>query len=53
MALDKGTWFSIDKARQRLGYEPLVDVDEGIRRGVELALYKDEMKKLVQGVPER
>jgi sterol-4alpha-carboxylate 3-dehydrogenase (decarboxylating) len=54
LALDKGTWFSIEKARERLGYEPLVDVDEGIRRGVELALYKDEMKKLVQrgGVPE-
>lgn len=53
LALEKGTWFSIDKARQRLGYEPVVDVDEGIRRGVELALYKEEMKKLVQGVPER
>lgn len=54
VALDKGTWFSIEKARQRLGYEPQVDVDEGIRRGVELALYKEEMKKLVQrgGVPE-
>jgi sterol-4alpha-carboxylate 3-dehydrogenase (decarboxylating) len=54
LALDKGTWFSIEKARQRLGYEPLVGVDEGIRRGVELALYKEEMRKLVQrgGVPE-
>ncbi|KAG0645979.1 Sterol-4-alpha-carboxylate 3-decarboxylating [Hyphodiscus hymeniophilus] len=54
LALDKGTWFSIEKARARLGYNPTVGVEEGIRRAVELALYKDEMMKLVQrgGVPE-
>jgi sterol-4alpha-carboxylate 3-dehydrogenase (decarboxylating) len=51
--LDKGTWFSIEKARQRLGYSPQVSVDDGIRSAVEVALYQEEMKKLVMGVPER
>ena len=53
LMLERGTWFSIEKARQRLGYRPPVDVDEGLRRSVELALYAEEMKKLVQrGGPE-
>lgn len=30
----KGCWFSIEKARERLGYEPIFDTDEGIRRSV-------------------
>ncbi|KAF2478408.1 NAD(P)-binding protein [Lindgomyces ingoldianus] len=30
----KGYWFSIDKARVRLGYKPIRDTDEGIRRSV-------------------
>ncbi len=28
----------IDKAKERLGYEPLVSIDEGVRRGVEWTL---------------
>ncbi|KAF4633338.1 hypothetical protein G7Y89_g4784 [Cudoniella acicularis] len=30
----KGCWFSIEKARVRLGYRPVCDTDEGIRRSV-------------------
>jgi sterol-4alpha-carboxylate 3-dehydrogenase (decarboxylating) len=31
----KGCWFSIEKARKRLGYEPVCDTEEGVRRAVE------------------
>lgn len=27
-------YYSIDKARKRLGYQPLVSLDEGVKRGV-------------------
>lgn len=33
--ISRGTWWSIGKARERLGYEPLCGTDEGIRRTVE------------------
>jgi len=33
--IDRGSWWSIDKARVRLGYEPLCSTDEGIQRTVE------------------
>jgi nucleoside-diphosphate-sugar epimerase len=32
--LSTGIAFSIEKARARFGYEPLVDQEEGIRRSV-------------------
>jgi sterol-4alpha-carboxylate 3-dehydrogenase (decarboxylating) len=35
-------YHNIDKARSRLGYAPLVNLDEGIRRGVRYILEKDE-----------
>ncbi len=38
VAVDLATqqnWFRIDKARRDLGYEPLVDADEGLRRTAE------------------
>jgi len=35
-------YHNIDKARSRLGYSPLVDLDEGIRRGVRYMLEQDE-----------
>jgi sterol-4alpha-carboxylate 3-dehydrogenase (decarboxylating) len=31
----KGCWYSIEKARKRLGYEPVCDTEEGLRRTVE------------------
>ena len=36
--LRTGCIFSIEKARMRLGYQPLVDQDEGIRRSVKWSL---------------
>ena len=36
--MKNGCVFSIEKAKERLGYHPLVDQDEGIRRSVEWAL---------------
>lgn len=30
--------FCVDKAKERLGYKPLIDTNEGIKRGVEWAL---------------
>lgn len=30
-----GSWFSIEKAKKRIGYEPVCDTIEGIRRSVE------------------
>ena len=35
-------YHSINKARQRLGYEPLVTLDEGIKRGVQYILEQDK-----------
>lgn len=32
--IKEGGWFDIEKARMRLGYSPLVDTNEGIRRTV-------------------
>lgn len=31
--------FNIDKAKERLGYKPLIDTDEGIKRAVDWALH--------------
>lgn len=33
-------YYNIDKAKKRLGYRPLVNLDEGIRKGVADALYR-------------
>ena len=33
-------YFNIDKAKRRLGYVPVVKMDEGIRKGVKDALYR-------------
>jgi sterol-4alpha-carboxylate 3-dehydrogenase (decarboxylating) len=33
-------YFNIDKAKRRLGYRPIVSLEEGIRRGVRDALYR-------------
>jgi sterol-4alpha-carboxylate 3-dehydrogenase (decarboxylating) len=45
--LRRGTHFSIEKARDWLGYEPLVPVEEGIRRAVEKALEGADEDRLV------
>lgn len=42
--LERGVWFDITKAEERLGYRPLVTVDEGIRRSMKWAL-EEERKK--------
>lgn len=36
--LQNGTWFSIEKAKRLLGYEPVVTADEGIKRAVEASI---------------
>ncbi|KAF1944169.1 C-3 sterol dehydrogenase/C-4 decarboxylase family protein [Clathrospora elynae] len=36
-------YHSISKAKQRLGYEPVVDLQEGIKRGVRYILEQDKM----------
>ena len=33
-------YFNIDKAKRRLGYEPVVGLDEGVRKGVKDALFR-------------
>ena len=33
-------YYNINKAKQRLGYKPIVKLDEGVRRGVKDALYR-------------
>ncbi|KAF2729680.1 hypothetical protein EJ04DRAFT_580467 [Polyplosphaeria fusca] len=38
-------YHSIDKAKRRLGYAPVVDLDEGIRRGVQHILRQAEAEK--------
>jgi sterol-4alpha-carboxylate 3-dehydrogenase (decarboxylating) len=35
-------YHSIEKARKRLGYEPIVDLDEGVRRGVGYILEQEK-----------
>lgn len=35
-------YYSIDKAKRRLGYRPIVDLDEGIRRGVRYILEQEK-----------
>lgn len=36
--LDKGRWWSIEKAKQRLGYQPVADQDEAIKQSMERAM---------------
>lgn len=46
-------WYDISKARERLGYEPKVPWEEGLRRGVEvsqMATPMDEVERVV-GIP--
>ncbi|KAF7866849.1 hypothetical protein EAF04_005690 [Stromatinia cepivora] len=43
--LRNGCFVSIQKARERLGFEPLVDRPEGIRRGVKWALEQESKTK--------
>ena len=40
-------YFNIDKAKRRLGYEPIIKMEDGIRRGVKDCLYRG----VVQGQP--
>ena len=42
-------YYSIDKARKRLGYAPVVDLDEGIRRGVRHILEEEDRVKEKKG----
>lgn len=42
-------YHSIDKARKRLGYAPIVDLDEGIRRGVGYILEQEERERQKKG----
>jgi len=42
--VERPCWFSIEKARVRLGYKPLVGTDEGVRRSVEWALENRKSK---------
>ncbi|KAI9792803.1 MAG: erg26, C-3 sterol dehydrogenase [Peltula sp. TS41687] len=44
--------FSIDKAKERLGYVPRVSIDEGIRKGVEWALRERALESAGQGKKE-
>lgn len=45
--LMRGSRWSIEKARRVFGYEPS-GMDEGLRRGVEGAIYEEEMRRLVR-----
>ena len=42
-------YYSIDKARKRLGYAPIVDLDEGVRRGVRHILQEEEKERQKKG----
>ncbi|KAF2869369.1 hypothetical protein BDV95DRAFT_629953 [Massariosphaeria phaeospora] len=42
-------YYSIDKAKKRLGYAPIVDLDEGIRRGVRHILEQEDRQKQKKG----
>lgn len=41
--IDRGSWWSIEKARERLGYEPICDTNEGVRRTVEWFKHSKEV----------
>ncbi|KAH7346866.1 C-3 sterol dehydrogenase/C-4 decarboxylase [Rhexocercosporidium sp. MPI-PUGE-AT-0058] len=43
--IERPYWFDIRKAERRLGYKPLVDVDEGVRRAVKWALDEEKKRK--------
>ncbi|KAF2792234.1 hypothetical protein K505DRAFT_279201 [Melanomma pulvis-pyrius CBS 109.77] len=42
-------YHSIEKARKRLGYEPIVDLDEGVKRGVRYFVQQEEREKEKKG----
>ncbi|ORY09470.1 3-beta hydroxysteroid dehydrogenase/isomerase family-domain-containing protein [Clohesyomyces aquaticus] len=42
-------YYSIDKAKRRLGYSPLVDLDEGVRRGVRFILEREAEEQQKKG----
>lgn len=44
--LSRGVSWSIEKARVRLGYVPS-GMEDGLRRGVEGAIYEEEMRRLI------
>ncbi|KAI9663653.1 MAG: erg26, C-3 sterol dehydrogenase [Bathelium mastoideum] len=46
-------YFCIEKAKRRLGYRPIVNLQEGIRRGVEDVVRKDEALKEAPGFAEK
>jgi sterol-4alpha-carboxylate 3-dehydrogenase (decarboxylating) len=41
-------YYSIDKAKARLGYSPIVELEEGIKRGVKDILEKEQAQKKAQ-----
>lgn len=45
----KNKYHSIEKAKRRLGYAPIVDLDEGIRRGVRYILEKEKEEREKKG----
>ncbi len=45
--LTRGTRWNVEKARRRIGYRA-DGIEEGLRRGVEGAIYEEEMRGLVQ-----
>lgn len=38
-------YYSVDKAKTRLGYAPIVELEEGIRRGVKAMLESEAQQK--------
>lgn len=42
-------YHSITKARKRLGYEPIVDLDEGVRRGVRYIIEQEKKESEKKG----
>ncbi|KAF2705130.1 hypothetical protein K504DRAFT_460907 [Pleomassaria siparia CBS 279.74] len=42
-------YHNIDKARKRLGYEPLVDLDEGVKRGVRYIVEQEKRESEKKG----
>lgn len=42
-------YYCVDKAKTRLGYTPIVDLEEGIRRGVKSMIENEAQQKLQQG----
>ncbi|QDS67796.1 hypothetical protein FKW77_006884 [Venturia effusa] len=42
-------YYSVEKAKMRLGYAPIVDLEEGIRRGVRAILESEARQKTVEG----